>query len=213
MKTIKDTRKNLEKKAASIIIKKIKQLLKKQNKVVLGIPGGRSVKNIFKLLKISKIDWNKTHIFFVDERLVPLNDKESNYNLAKKYFPKKSLHPFNYKHPLEDYINDLKAHGGKFDIILLSSGEDCHCAGLFPNYTIKNKDKFFIKFDDSPKPPKKRMSASRKLLEKSQMAILLFFGYEKKDAYKLFKDKKIKITKCPSKLVNNIKESYLLTTS
>lgn len=207
MKTIKGKKEILEKRAANLIIKQIKKL-KKQEKIVLGIPGGRSVSGIFKLLK--NLPQN-VHIFLVDERRVPTTNKQSNYNLARKYFPKENLHPYSYNRELKDYENDLKAHGGKFDIILLSSGEDCHVAGLFPNYTIKNSSNQFIEFDNSPKPPKRRMSASRKLLQKSNMAILLFFGESKEKAYKKFKSK-VSATKCPAKLVNNIKESYVLVT-
>ena len=55
------------------------------------------------------------------------------------------------------------------------------------------------------------MSASRKLLEKSDTSILLFFGETKKQAFEDFKNKKISVNKCPAKLVKNVEKSYVLS--
>ena len=55
MKIIKDKKKVLEIKAAQIISFKIRKLLKTQDNVILGIPGGRSVRGIFELLKKQRI--------------------------------------------------------------------------------------------------------------------------------------------------------------
>lgn len=215
MKTLTGKRVDLEKKVSKIISKEIKDLSKKQDKVVLGIPGGRSIVGIFKLLTKEKIDWSKVHIFMVDERRLPITSEDSNYSLAEPIFSKvmgkEHLHPYNYKRPVKDYSNDLLAHGGRFDIILLSAGEDGHVAGLFPNYTIKKKDDSFFTFDNSPKPPRKRMTASRKLLAKTHVAILLFFGEGKRQAYEMFNDKSVNVNKCPAKLVYGIKETYVVS--
>lgn len=210
---------DLAEEAASLIKKSINKLLKKQEFVVFGIPGGRSVQSIFKLLK--KIQWNKVHIFMIDERWVPIRSEESNFRLAKENFidklieskalPEKNVHAFDYKKGVEEYSKEIKKYGGKFDIILLSSGEDGHIASLFPNYSIKDNSKYFIEVNNSPKPPKKRMSASRNLLKKAKVAILLFSGKEKEDAFKKFLDKKTSINNCPAKLVGKIKENYVLT--
>jgi len=69
-------------------------------------------------------------------------------------------------------------------VVLLSSGEDDHIASLFPNHeTIKYNKDFFISTKTSPKPPKNRMSSSRKLLSKTKVSILLFFSKSKKQAF------------------------------
>lgn len=204
-------------KAASLVEISIKKLLKKQKYVVLGVPGGRSVEFIFKILKKKNIPWNKVHFFMVDERRVPISSKESNFRILKRNLissvkpPQGNVHPFNYKKPILSYTKELKKYGGRFDIILLSSGEDGHVGGLFPFYTIEDESDNFIIFDKSPKPPLKRMTASRKLLEKSKIAILLFSGEEKELAFKMFNDEKISINGCPAKLVNKIKENYVIT--
>ena len=209
--------KDISEKAVSLIESSIKKLLEKQKHVVLGVPGGRSAEAIFKKIKKKNITWNKVHFFMVDERCVPMSNKESNFRILKRNLissvkpPQGNVHSFNYKKNIASYTKELKKYGGKFDIILLSSGEDGHVAALFPFYTIEDESEYFIILDKSPKPPLKRMSASRKLLEKSKIAILLFSGKEKELAFKMFNDEKISVNGCPAKLVNKIKENYVIT--
>ena len=204
--------------AADVIKESIDKLLLKQDTVVFGIPGGNSVSGIFNKLKKKKIEWEKVHIFMVDERLVPIDNSQSNFKLAKENFiqellgngslKKKNIHPFIIGN---DYEAELKKIKDFYDIVLLSSGEDCHIGALYPNHhSIKDDSDFFIIMRDSPKQPKDRMTLSRKLLLKSKVAILLFLGKTKKDAYKKFKNDKVDINSCPAKLILSIKDSYVL---
>lgn len=227
MKLIKGSKKEIEIKAVNIIVRRIRELLKTKDNVVLGIPGGKSVSGILDLLKSQKIPWQKIHIFMIDERPVPLTNSESNFGQAKKIFldylteqyiiPKQNTHPYIY-YNLEGnlgtkaYKRELRKISDSYDIAILSAGEDSHIASLFPNHeSIKNFSEFFINVANSPKPPKKRMSASKKLLQKSQTAILLFMGEEKRDALNKFLDNRLSINECPAKLINEIRDSYALT--
>jgi 6-phosphogluconolactonase len=186
----------------------------KQDKIVVALPGGRSIVPFLTQLKNEKLPWEKMHFFMVDERLVPIQDKESNFRhvseiffsdlIAKGKLSPFNLHPYNYKKGTSEYETELKSFGGKFDIIIFGVGEDGHIGGLFPNYTINDESDFFIEFHDSPKPPKDRMSASRKLVEKAKLAVLLFVG-DKKEAYEHFNDEKTSHLDCPAKLMKKIK--------
>jgi len=71
----------------------------------------------------------------------------------------------------------------KFDLILISSGEDGHVAALFPNHhSVRKQAEYFLTMNDSPKPPPERMTASLSLLKRSTIALVLFYGEGKKDA-------------------------------
>ena len=195
--------------------------------MVLGVPGGRSVKPIFsEFLKHTEIPWEKIHIFMVDERLVPVSDTDSNFLLVKKQFvdllvkkkllSEKNLHPFILDNSKKDfgisqYEKELKKYGGMYDVVILGTGEDCHVAGLFPEHTIKNNSDFFIHFHNSPKPPKDRMTASRNLIQKSNVGVVIFLGEGKKNAYENFKNNKIKLNACPTKIVKKIKDYIIYT--
>ena len=163
----------------------------------------------------------------VDERLVPLDDTNSNFRLAQENFiqdlinrnvlPSANVHPFifdeeNPDFGIGDYEIEFKGQGGNYDIILLSSGEDGHIASLFPNHSsVNNNSEFFMNMRDSPKPPVGRMSASLSLLSKAHVGVLLFFGETKKQAYEDFLNKDKTIDVCPAKLLYAIPEAFVFT--
>jgi 6-phosphogluconolactonase len=127
--------------------------------------------------------------------------------------PKENVHPFMIKdetdYGLRRYQEEFKKYGGKFDIAFFGVGEDGHIGALFPQYTIKNEtDSFFI-LHDSPKPPKDRMTLSRKLAEKTGVGVFLFVGEGKKDAFKKFNDKNTKLEDCPAKIAYNLKDAVV----
>ena len=65
------------------------------------------------ILKRENIPWNRIHIFMVDERLVPITNKKSNFWLAKQYFlnellgkniiSSSNVHPFIVDNERGDY--------------------------------------------------------------------------------------------------------------
>jgi 6-phosphogluconolactonase len=214
-------------KAAEKIEGSINRLLKTHGTINLAVPGGRSVAGIFNYLKNKEIDWQKIHIFMIDERLVEITDSESNFLLVQKHLTdelikkgkmsQENLHPFildetESDHGIINYENEIKRQGAKYDIILLSSGEDGHVGGLYPNHhSIKNNSNFYLAFNDSPKPPKYRMSSSRKLLLSADSAVLLFLGEGKKEAFEKFKNDSLELFECPAKIVNYIENSFVIT--
>ena len=74
-----------------------------------------------------------------------------------------------------------------------------------------DNSEYFIVMDDSPKPPPNRMSMSRRLLLKAQVAVLLMLGEGKRQAYENFNDDSLDNRSCPAKLIEAINESYLVT--
>ncbi len=212
---------------AKIIAASIERMLSYQENVVLAIPGGRSVSGIFKNLKTQNIIWNRVHLFMVDERLVPLHHKDSNYRQAEEVFlkemtesgriPKENIHPFRLDLNAEDfglevYAHELRSVGGRYDIILLSSGEDGHIGALYPkHHSIEEDDPYFIAMGDSPKPPQERMTASRILLSGAKISLTLFLSESKRAALQNFMDEKMDMYNCPVKLVMNLPMSYILT--
>ena len=70
-----------DQKATNLIRDSILKLLQKKGLVVLGLVGGRSVSGIYEELKHQSIPWRQVQMFVVDERMVPLNDPDSNFKL------------------------------------------------------------------------------------------------------------------------------------
>lgn len=218
---INGTRGELEEKAARLMGEAVDSVLKQKDSVVIGVVGGSSVANVFAHLGGKNLPWEKIHLFMVDERMVPLEHEDSNFGLALPYFrdifPEENLHPFVFTEGKEGealtaYKSELESHGGRYDMVLLSSGEDGHIAALFPgHHSIKSDEPFFTTMADSPKTPPARMTASRGLISRSGLGILLVFGEGKKQAFTNFKNTGLTVQECPAKIVCDITEHYILT--
>ena len=207
--------------ACSIIVEATLDLLRKQKSVVIAVPGGRSVVEIFKKLRERDLPWKRVHIFLLDERLVPIDHPASNYNLIEKNLGKKvppeAIHPFIYNEDnptqsIADYEEQLELCGGRFDIVLASSGEDGHIGSLFPNHhSIEETKKGYILLGDAPKPPPKRMSASYQIIGQAHTGIILFVGEGKRDALHNFLNTELSYKECPAKIMAQLPHYYLLT--
>ena len=214
--------------ASSLIAAAIDTLLKRQQQVVLAVAGGRSVVSTFeRLAQLTAFAWSNVQIFMTDERLVPLDNPESNFKLVKEKLldpllaagalPEKNVHPFVFNPGAADagigaYEAELKQCGGRYDIALLGVGEDGHVGALYPNHhSIKSDAAFYITMDDSPKPPPRRMTASLTLLGRSSYAIALVLGEAKRNTLKRYRDQTLTVTACPVKLIDGAANGYLVT--
>ncbi|MDO8656297.1 MAG: 6-phosphogluconolactonase, partial [Nanoarchaeota archaeon] len=178
-------------------------------------PGGRSVADLLQKLSPTDVDWSKVEIFMIDERVVSIDDTESNYKQAHDLFlsrVKAQRHPFLIEKGVEKYNYEFQSAGAHFDLIVLGVGEDGHIAALFPNHpALKIKGKKYIRFDDSPKLPKKRITASLDIIKDADVIFLLFVSAGKKKAYNLFVNKKTNETECPAKIALGAKEVFVFT--
>lgn len=214
-------------KAALLLCERLRVMLAAQDQVNLAVPGGRSVAKIFQVMLEEDLDWKRVHFFIIDERLVPIDHPDSNYKLLKDYFvgplaqagriAPGNAHPFILDMSSPDrgakqYEEVLAAHGFRYDIILLSSGEDGHVGALYPNHhSITDRHHGFIIMDDSPKPPPERMTSSLSLMQTAKAALILFAGEGKREAYARFNDTALPLTACPAKLVMTLQDATVFT--
>jgi 6-phosphogluconolactonase len=212
--------------ASNILAFSLRKLCLKQKTVAIALPGGRSVAGVLEALAKRKVNWSKINIFMVDERLVPEGDPSSNFSLVKSalvttleargLLPAQNVHPFTYsgslKSDLFNYESELRLYSEGFDIALLSAGEDGHVASLFPNHqTVNSKKDYFITTLTSPKPPSGRVSASASLIAGAKVALVVFFGEEKRKALENFFNPKLSIRNCPAKLARKAKSCFVVT--
>jgi 6-phosphogluconolactonase len=130
-----------------------------------------------------KVDFSQWHIFFADERCVPLDHEDSNYRLVKEELldkiPKELGQPTVY--PIDEkYLDNVQEMADQyeqtlvkifaardsvrlpmFDLILLGCGPDGHTCSLFPGSPLlRETDAWVLSISDSPKPPPKRITIS-----------------------------------------------------
>ncbi|MDP3900053.1 MAG: 6-phosphogluconolactonase [bacterium] len=212
--------------AAGAFTRHVNELLTRQDYVVVALPGGRSVREFFAVLKQEDIAWQKIHFFMLDERLVSLEDDDSNYKAAKEQFfdfliqeknlPAENVHPFIYDAKTADfglkvYEAELKQFGGKYDIVVAGVGEDGHTASLFPNHQTLDSIENFVLEKNSPKPPSERISASPALIKQTKVVLVFFIGEGKIDAYKKFNDENTDWHECPVKIFREVEKCYAVT--
>jgi len=128
---------------------------------MVALSGGRTPTEFYsKLSGIAEFEiWRKTHIFLVDERFVPIDDKESNMRMIRENLldfidiPEGNVHPIltfqenaaiaaqQYKEALLHYFEFQREKLPIFDFILLGIGDDGHTGSLFPGEPgINEKD-------------------------------------------------------------------------
>ena len=142
--------------AAAEMLRLAQRSVQAQGLFTLALAGGSTPKKLYGLLATDpayrEFPWDKTFLFFGDERHVPPNHNESNYLMVKDSLlstglvPEKNVHRIRAELPdakqaAADYEVELHSffHEGlrfdgvpQFDLILLGMGPDGHTASLFP---------------------------------------------------------------------------------
>ena len=188
-----DDKMSLSKALAQEILNIAKKSISEKNCFSIVLTGGQSVLNLYKILSKSDSNWEKWHIYIGDERFLPAGHKDRNDQtineiwLDNSTIPKKNIHFIKAELGLlearVEYENTLKKND-KFDVVLLSVGEDGHVASLFPNHSYPD-NKMVVIESNSPKSPKQRLSMSYKQLNKSNYIFKLLIGKSKQQAVHL----------------------------
>jgi 6-phosphogluconolactonase len=195
--------------------------------VVVGLPGGNSVKPILRAIAESDLPLEIVHFFWVDERFVPHSDPDSNFKQAMDFvfqelvldgrIPRENLHEFPYNpidegQDLQNYYDQFDKLGGEFHVLVLGSGEDGHIASLFPGHSYWQSRQPALFFErDSPKPPSTRVTFGPPVFEGAQRTVLLFLGEGKRKALEHFLSDRVDPLDCPAKIVEENDELYVFT--
>ena len=155
--------------AADWMVEYINKTLQQQQTFSFVLSGGSTPKKLYTILSggeyKNKIDWQRIHIFFGDERFVPFDDERNNAKMAFDTLlsyvavKKENIHiiqteniraeesAMRYENEIRNYFlqssnpnkNQSQTSNFKpqtsFDLVLLGMGDDGHTLSLFPGQT------------------------------------------------------------------------------
>ena len=144
----------------------------------------------------SGVDWGAVDFWFGDERFVAPDSADRNAGQAKAAFldevgvPEHRIHQMASTADAADvgagasaYAQELRAHGGHFDVVMLGVGPDGHIASLFPGFEqLDATDELAVGVTGSPKPPPERISLTYPALRDATSVWFLVSGDGKAEA-------------------------------
>lgn len=199
--------------AAKLIANKALTKVKTQGFLSLVLSGGKTPAGLYERLAaspfIEKIPWNKIYIFWGDERLVPRNDKNSNFKtafdnmLSRVPLPEENIFPAvpagkiksgagteiadGYEKQIMGFFarhrQQAPSTPPSFDLILLGMGNDGHTASLFPGSESLKERKKLVRYVIPPPtatPAIPRISMSYPLINSAENIIFMICGEEKR---------------------------------
>ncbi|MDP9231100.1 MAG: 6-phosphogluconolactonase [Bacteroidota bacterium] len=185
--------------AAYFFVWECNRSIAKNGKFTVAFSGGNTPKKLYELLASPafsrNISWKNVFIFWSDERFVPHNDAESNYNMAKENLlqhisiPEENIYPIptngttkkcarQYEKTMRKFF---KPGEPRFDFLLLGIGNDGHTASLFPGTDILKEKKQWIKESIQPGTNAPRISFTLPLIRQAKQIVFLVSGAEKAD--------------------------------
>jgi len=177
---------------ADVVVSAAHQALDARDVFHLVLAGGSTPRRCYEILRHKEIDWTRLHVWFGDERCLPVGDRERNDVMANdallQYVPIPASHVHRIAAELgplagaADYCRQLEK-APVMDLVLLGMGEDGHTASLFPDNPALNDIHDAVPVFDSPKPPPERVSMGMAYLNAARHRILMVAGEGKREAW------------------------------
>ena len=214
-------------KLTSQISSVIKENNLKGNKTFMAVSGGNTPKILFNVLAEEfngKINWHKTHFFWVDERCVPPENQDSNYGMTKKLLfdkidvPGENIHRIGGENIPEkeavrytaeiDELLKFKNKYPNFDLMIMGIGTDGHTASIFPDQLQLLKSESVCAVAVHPQSGQKRVTLTGNVINNSDNVFFLIIGEDKaKVVADIIKQKK-DFEKYPAANINPVDGVY-----
>jgi 6-phosphogluconolactonase len=183
--------------AAKWIAEYIQLVLSKNNRFTIALSGGSTPQKLHTILAglpfREQIDWTRLHIFWGDERAVPITDDRNNAKMAydtllnhvpvpalQVHIMRTDIEPeaaaLEYETILHSYFDQSET---TFDLVLLGMGDDGHTLSLFPGTEIVHEKTAWAKAFFLPSQNMYRISLTAPIVNKSAAVAFLAAGKSK----------------------------------
>jgi 6-phosphogluconolactonase len=184
------------------IIEAAKKAIDARGRFVISLSGGHTPEHLYSLLSkppyADQVAWDKTFVFWGDERCVPSDNKQNNANMAKTLLlhhidiPQENIFPV----PVDlqpataasQYEQTIKSFFGNeapcFDLILLGLGENGHTASLFPGTSVVHETNRLVKEVYVEEQKMFRITMTASLIDQADNIMFLIEGEGKAEILK-----------------------------
>lgn len=171
----------------------------------VALAGGRTPAALYQALATApyagSIPWHRVHLFFGDDRHVPISSEFSNYRMTRDSLiaplglSENNVHRIRTEsESIDEAVNgyraDLAAFFGndalpRFDLVLLGMGPDGHCASLFPHKpALKIEDQWVVASEPGMKPEVARITITFPVINAARNVLFLVTGGDKAQTLK-----------------------------
>ena len=209
--------------AAKCVVDIARQAVAQQGRFTVCLSGGSTPKGTYALLASDplrdEIPWLQTHIFWGDERCIPLDHPDNHYRMAsdlmlsKVPVPPENIHRMGgdaavpeqaaneYDALLHSFFG-LKGNAvPRFNLILLGIGVDGHTASLFPATSALCETRRLVVANYVPQLSANRLTLTLPVLNNAQKVVFLVSGASKADALRSVLQRKEAQRELPAQLV------------
>ncbi len=189
--------------ALELVLEQVQTAIAQRGLCTLVLAGGSTPKPLYEKLAAENLSWDKIHIFWGDERYVPVGHPDSNEGMARKAWldhvaiPPENIHamPTQAESPAEaaaqhdaelrDFFQLTAAQvaAGEFpafDVILLGMGDDGHTASLFPHTAALQVRDRLVTLGNKDGAP--RLTFTVPLINQARCVMFLVAGANKRPA-------------------------------
>lgn len=186
--------------AAGEFVESVQAALATHGRAAVALSGGRTPRKLHRLLTQSPFkaafDWERVHLFWVDDRLVPYSDAASNFGAAHNdligplTLDRRLIHPMpvagdspaaDYEETLRSYFVPLEDQPPAFDLICLGVGTDGHTASLFPEDPALSEKRRWVAAVEGGTPNVSRLTLTLPVINSAKRIMILVTGAAKAD--------------------------------
>jgi len=180
--------------AAQLFIDHANQAIAARGQFLVALSGGGTPTATYRLLVDAPIDWSRVHVFWGDERCVPVSDPGNSYAQARDVLLAHVPIPAENIHRVESelepvaaaraYAATLRGFGSpwpRFDLILLGMGDDGHTASLFPGSPVDEAEPVIAVTAHYQDRPANRVSLTPRVINDARQVVFLVSGQSKSE--------------------------------
>lgn len=184
--------------AASLFVAMALNAVAQRGRFTIALSGGSTPRRLFEILAAEyreSLPWDKTVVFWGDDRAVGPDHEWSNYRLAQETLlahvgiPEENIYRIKGElgaaEAAREMAQDLKVVFGtdglpQFDLALQGMGDDGHTASIFPGTDALNATDWVVPvFDPPANPAVDRVTLSFPVLNAAHVALFLVAGESK----------------------------------